>query len=89
MENVQDELEGLKDLLRSDVYTLDQNALLDVSLRLLYAQGEETNYEDICGTSAGSNEIPNSNVNTFSNDFEQTRCQILKFVHELQSTDFD
>ena len=38
LENVQDELESLKDLLRSDNYSLDANTLLGVSTFEMFAK---------------------------------------------------
>lgn len=97
LEIVQDELEGLKDLLRSDIYSLDHNTLLGVSLPILNAHNdedddEETNYEDANNilTTAGSKEISiNNENNNNDDDIEQTRFKILQFLNESLFNDLE
>lgn len=97
LEIVQDELEGLKDLLRSDVYSLDHNTLLGVSLPILNAHNdeeddvEETNYEDANNlTTAGSKRISLNNENNNNDeDIEQTRFKILQFLNESLFNDLE
>lgn len=38
LDNVQDELDTLKDLLRSDIYSMDHNTLLGVSVSIINEQ---------------------------------------------------
>lgn len=83
---VQDELEGLKDLLRSDVYSLDHNTLLGVSLPILNTHdAEEANYKDENNLNAGSKKNSNMNDNLSENiddEVEQARNNILNFLND-------
>ncbi|XP_073845058.1 heat shock factor isoform X9 [Musca autumnalis] len=102
LEIMQDELESLKDLLRSDVYSLDHNTLLGVSsLPIICGQDEANltagskqnlNIEKIVNT---NNAYPNNGEDCNSvtvgeeEDLDQTRYKILQFLNESIFNDID
>lgn len=95
LEIVQDELDSLKDLLRSDVYSLDHNTLLGVSsLPIISGQDESNltagskqnlNIEKVAGTNAN----PNIAEDCEEEDIDQTRYKILQFLNESIFNDLD
>ncbi|TMW50483.1 hypothetical protein DOY81_004479, partial [Sarcophaga bullata] len=82
---VQDELEGLKDLLRSDVYSLDHNTLLGVSLPILNMHDdEEANYKDENNLTAGSKQSSNMNDNFNANiDDENSNANTFDYNNRI------
>lgn len=93
---MQDELDTLKDLLRSDVYSWDHNTLLGVNLPIINAQEEELpSYKDATAVNAGNKQIANStqtvtnNTDDFDGDVEQTRYKILQFLNDSLFNDLD
>lgn len=91
---MQDELDTLKDLLRSDVYSLDHNTLLGVSSLPIISGQDDANLTAGSKQYLNNQKITNANANPNSNgeddeDIDQTRYRILQFLNDSIFNDLD
>lgn len=90
---VQDELDTLKDLLRSDVYSLDHSTLLGVSCLPIISGQDEANLAPGSKQNLNNPKITNANANPNNaeddEDIDQTRYKILQFLNDSIFNELD